>query len=295
MPHQLNSTPTLSQQAPSHLEANSTEELGSFLRVRRESLDPVHLGLPRSGRRRTPGLRREDVAALADIGITWYTKLEQGRPIRVSAKVLSAVAIALQCSDVETAHLFALAGMKMPTNLTERPACESLSATSQMILDHLNPIPALIQNARFDILGYNEAYCRLVNVDLAKIAKEDRNCIYLAMTNPNWRASLADWDDAMPRMVALFRAAMAEHLHEPLWEQQLQKFMTASAEFRNAWQRYEVRGIENQVKRFRHPRVGALDLQQTNWWSAPKNGDRLMAYVPVDERSRQGIQQLAEE
>ncbi|WP_283149466.1 helix-turn-helix transcriptional regulator [Silvimonas soli] len=277
-------------------ESSSAHALGTFLRVRRESLDPTRLGLPRTGRRRTPGLRRDDVAMLADIGITWYTKLEQGRPIRVSAKVLSAIAVALQCSDAETRHLFALAGIAKPAADTVTAVyCEALSATSQLILDQLDPIPALIQNARFDIIGFNQSFCRLVGVDLQQIALEDRNCIYLAITNPAWRASLAQSVDSLPRMVALFRAAMAEHLHEPVWEQKLQRFLSASPEFREAWQRYEVRGIENQIKRFCNPLVGTIDLQQTNWWSAPKNGDRLMVYAPADEHAKQALLRLAEQ
>ncbi|MDR3413112.1 MAG: helix-turn-helix transcriptional regulator [Formivibrio sp.] len=274
------------------MDASRSQELGAFLRARRESLDPKRLGLPRIGRQRTPGLRREEVAHLAEIGITWYTKLEQGRPIRASAKVLSAIAAALQCSETETRHLFTLAGLN-PSLQTLAPICEHLSTSCQVILDQLDPLPALIQNARFDILGFNQAYCRLVGVDLAEIAEEDRNCIYLAFANPAWRASLEDWDEVMPRMVALFRAAMADHMNEPLWERQLQRYMAVSAEFRETWQRYEVRGIENQIKRFHNPQVGVLNLHQTNWWSAPKNGDRLLVYVPADEQSEQGLKRLA--
>jgi transcriptional regulator with XRE-family HTH domain len=277
------------------LENHSAQALGAFLRARRESLDPVRLGLARGGRRRTPGLRREDVAALADIGITWYTKLEQGRATGASSRVLSAIAAALQCNEAETRHLFNLGGIALPADVAKTPLCSRLSESCQMMLDQLDPIPAIVQNARFDILGFNPAYCRLLNVDLERIAREDRNCIYLALVHPDWRASLLDWEDTLPRLVAMFRAAMAEHLHEALWEQQLQRYMAVSPEFRAAWQRYEVHGIENQIKRFRHPRHGVLSLQQTNWWSAPKNGDRLIVYLPVDEESERGLRERAQD
>jgi transcriptional regulator with XRE-family HTH domain len=287
-------TPLPQRADPALMGTGNTLELGAFLRARRESLDPVRLGIPRTGRKRTPGLRREDVAAMADIGITWYTKLEQGRPIRVSHKVLSAVASALQCSDTETAHLFTLAGVTPPVQASQLPVSSATCPANQTILDHLDPIPALIQNARFDILYFNQAYCRLVNVDLADIAPEDRNCIYLAIVNPAWRASLADWEDMMPRMVAQYRAAMAEHMHEAAWEKQLQRFFSASDEFRECWHRYEVRGVENQVKRFRHAQHGVLNLHQSNWWSAAKNGYRMLVYVPVDPHSEQALQALAQ-
>ncbi|TDR82873.1 helix-turn-helix transcriptional regulator [Paludibacterium purpuratum] len=275
------------------LRTSNALELGAFLRARRESLDPGRLGLARSGRKRTPGLRREDVAALADIGITWYTKLEQGRPIRVSPRVLASVAEALQCSEAETRHLFTLAELRHPESQAEPAGCCRLSPLNQRLLDQLDPIPALIQNQRYDIIGFNQAYCRMVNVDLAQVPPEDRNCIYLALTDPAWQASLADWEELVPRMVAQFRSAMAEHRFDPLWEAKLARFMAASQAFRDAWQRLEVRAVENQLKTFRHARLGRFTLQQSNWWSAARDGDRLLVYLPVDEHGERVLRELA--
>jgi transcriptional regulator with XRE-family HTH domain len=292
MPDGLHPLPLAVEEADG-IEISRALELGAFLRARRESLDPARLGMPRYGRRRTPGLRREEVAHLAEIGTTWYTRLEQGKPIRVSARVLGAVASALQCSGPETRHLFTLAGLEQPAATSHTAVCESLSAASQAILDRLDPIPALIQNARFDIVGYNRAFQRLMGIDFATLPPEDRNCLYLAVSHPGWRAALADWETALPHIVALFRAAMAEHMHEPTWESLLERCMAASAEFRELWPRYQVRGVENHVKRFRHADVGILNLQQSNWWSAPKNGDRLVIYAPADPESEQALQRLA--
>lgn len=277
---------------PETLAESRARELGAFLRARRESLDPKRLGLPRVGRRRTPGLRREEVAQLANVGVTWYTWLEQGRPVRASARVLAAIAEALQCSVAETRHLFSLAGLEAPQPPAS-PICERISLPAQAVLDQLDPLPALLQNARFDILGYNRAYCRMVGVDLGAVPESERNCIYLAFTNPTWRASIADWEEVMPRMVALFRAAMAEHLDDPRWVAQLERIRGASPEFRETWQRYEVRGVENLVKTFRHPSLGGFRLQQFNWWSAPKNGDRLVVYAPVDAADAEVLRRMA--
>ena len=130
------------------------KDLGAFLRTRREHLDPGRLGLPQLGRRRTPGLRREEVAQLADVSTTWYTWLEQGRDVKPSVRALSAIAEALQCSTAERRHLFELAGQPEP--VTPKPACQQITATHQLLLDQLDPMPALVQNARFDIIGsYN--------------------------------------------------------------------------------------------------------------------------------------------
>lgn len=274
------------------LAAERARALGAFLRARRESLDPARLGLPRAGRRRTPGLRREEVAALADVGVTWYTWLEQGRPVRASARVLTAIAGALQCSEVETGHVLALAGLGDAAPRLQ-PLCEQLTDTGRMLLDQLGPWPAMLQSPRFDILGANPAFERLMGVTLADLPDADRNCVYQAFTNPHWRARLADRDNVLQHMVALLRAAMGEHLGEPAWERLLARYRAASPEFDALWQqRREVRGVENQLKRFRHPQAGELRLQQVNWWSAPRNGNRLVVYLPADEVARVALLQL---
>ncbi|MFS2225804.1 helix-turn-helix transcriptional regulator [Pantoea sp. B65] len=265
-------------------EKSNRLQLGEFLRRRRESLDPNRLGLPRMRSRRTPGLRREEVAQLADVGVTWYTWLEQGRDIKASAKTLAAIALALQCNETETSHLLRLAGYQQPA-VRAAKACAKVSAHCQMILDALDPLPAIIQNQRFDILAYNSAWCRLMNIDLTTIAAEERNCIWLAFNHSGWRRTMVDWDEVMPHMVALFRAQMGEHPGEPEWENMLARLMASSEEFRQTWQRYELKGFENRVRHFLRPDVGRMALRQNNWWSTPQNGDRLLVYVPDDEES----------
>jgi transcriptional regulator with XRE-family HTH domain len=271
--------------------SSRARELGAFLRTRRESLDPQRLGLPRLGRRRTPGLRREEVAQLARVGITWYTWLEQGRPVQASARVLESIAAALRYSEAETRHLFALAGRAAPPSSVA--AGQRLARAGQAILDRLEPFPAVIQSARFDVVGCNAAFCRLVGVDLPRIPEEDRNCIYLMLTNPVWRSRLPSWEEALPRMAALFRAALAEHVGEEAWDGLLRRCLDASEEFRRVWKRYQVVEVENHAKRFLHPRAGTLNLVQTNWWSASRNGDRLLVYVPEDERTERALARLA--
>ena len=266
--------------------------LGAFLRRRREALDPARLGLPRVRNRRTPGLRREEVAQLADVGVTWYTWLEQGRDINASAKTLSAIAIALQCNEAETRHLFRLAGHQQPA-ITAAKACAKVAAHSQIMLDALDPLPAIIENKRFDILAHNPAWTRLMGIDLNGLPPEERNCIWLAFTNEAWRSAMADWDRVMPHMVALFRAQMGDHLGEPEWESMLERLMSTSAEFRQTWQRYELKSFENRVRHFYHPDAGNMALRQNNWWSTPQNGDRLLVYVPDDEISAAALAKLS--
>ncbi len=271
---------------------DSRQLLASFLRTRRESLDPQRLGLPRSGRRRTPGLRREEVAMLADVGVTWYTWLEQGREMKPSAAVLSSVSEALQCTPAETRHLFILAGLPVP----ETPAplgCQQAGPASQRLLRSLMPNPAAMQKPNFDILGYNHNFCQLMGVSLDDVDPQDRNCLYLFLTDHRWRSRFPDPEQMLSFFVAYFRAGMAEHRGDPRWETLLDRFFSVSAEFHRLWdQNYEIRSIENQIKPFYHPQLGNITLQQMNWFSAPRDGSRLLVYLPIDDTGEAQVNAL---
>jgi hypothetical protein len=140
---------------------------------------------------------------------------------------MQAVAQALQCSALETRHLFVLAGLP-PLESLQVPQCEGISPGTRRLLDSLMPQPASIQKPSFDIVAWNDSFCRLMGVDFATIAEEDRNCIYLYLTNDAWRERLAN-RDVLPTFVSYFRAAMAEHRGEPEWENKLARFFAASA------------------------------------------------------------------
>ena len=279
--------------SPVTQEKNSRQLLAAFLRTRRESLDPQRLGLPNTGRRRTPGLRREEVAMLADVGVTWYTWLEQGREMKPSAAVLSAVSQALQCTPAETRHLFILAGLPAP----EGPSvaqCQQAGPASQRLLNSLMPNPASLQRPNFDILGYNASFCRLMGVDLDAVPAGDRNCIYQYLTNAQWRSRLLEESMVLPLYVAYFRAGMAEYRGDPRWQELLERFFTVSPRFNELWQKqYEIRSIENHIKQFNHPDYGHFTLQQMNWFSAPRDGSRLLVYLPQDAEGEYVVSQLA--
>lgn len=149
------------------------------------------------------------------------------------------------------------------------------------------PKPASIQKPNFDIVAWNDSFGHLMGVDFNAIPPEDRNCIYLFLTHPAWRARLGKRDDVLPIFVSYFRAAMAEHRGDPLWEAKLARFFAVSEEFKTLWhQRNDVRGVENQLKLFTHPELGEFTLQQMYWYSAPRNGSRLLVYLPVDDAGR---------
>lgn len=264
-------------------------ELAEFLRNRRERITPEQVGLVRGPRRRTPGLRREEVARLSSVGVTWYTWLEQARDIQVSVQVLDAVARALLLDGSEREHLFALAGSLDPAPLS---VCPSVTPAVRAMLDQLGHIPACIQNSRYDIVAYNATYGQLLG-DLDGTRPEDRNCMWLAFTDPQWRESVVDLPSTHRIMAAKFRAAMAEHLTESAWRTLLARLEAASAEFREVWARHEVVGGQlSKAKYIRNAHVGLLHLEHTNLWLGPRTGPRLVTYVPLDQQTRERLEEL---
>ncbi|MER5438525.1 helix-turn-helix transcriptional regulator [Streptomyces sp. NPDC002790] len=266
-------------------------ELGAFLRSRRERITPEEVGLPRGRRRRTPGLRREEVAQLSAVGVTWYTWLEQARDIQVSAQVLDALARTLRLDGSERAHLFGLAGAIDPTPAA---SCTTLTPELRRMMVQLEPFPACVQNSRYDILAYNRTYGTLF-CDLDAVPVEDRNCMLLAFTNEQWRSSIVYLDEVLPMMTAKFRATMADHLGEPAWKLILKRLTAESAEFREMWDRYEVaRAVPSKVKHFRNAQVGPVSVVHTDLWLGRDCGARLVTYTPADDATRERLDRLQE-
>ncbi|MFF6999165.1 helix-turn-helix transcriptional regulator [Streptomyces sp. NPDC008313] len=265
-------------------------ELAAFLRSRRARISPEQAGLPRGPRRRTPGLRREEVAHLSAVGVTWYTWLEQARDIQVSVQVLDALARTLRLDTSERAHLFNLAAAVDPAPGSN---CAPVTAAQRLLLEQLEPLPACIQNSRYDILAYNSTYGLLL-CDLASVAPTDLNCMILCATNQEWRDSLVNAEEVMRIMAAKFRASMAEHLAEPAWKVLLNRLHAESPEFRDAWERHEIVSPHGKRKQFRNPRVGLLTVDHTDLWFGPHNGLRMVTYAPADSESRERLERLHE-
>jgi transcriptional regulator with XRE-family HTH domain len=263
-------------------------ELADFLRSRRERISPEQVGLPSGGRRRTPGLRREEVAQLAGVGVTWYTWLEQGRDINASEQVLDAIAGTLHLDPIERSHLYTLAGAGEP--IMEKQ-CKAISEPLRLMLCQLEPFPASIQNARTDILAFNRAYDVLMS-GVSKLPFDDRNALSLAFTNPDWRRSLVDWDDSCPRLVSQFRAAMANHVAEPSWKHLVKRLRSRSPEFDAMWSQHEISSPENLTKRFLHPVVGLMRLDFTHLWLGPRSELVMKSYSPADAETAEKLDML---
>jgi transcriptional regulator with XRE-family HTH domain len=254
-------------------------ELAVFLRSRRERMSPSELGIVAITRRRTPGLRREEVAQHAGMSVTWYTALEQARDVRPSPQVLNALARTLRLDHDERHHLYRLAGAADDAVVTE---CNAVSAELHAVLDKLDPYPACIQNGKFDLLAYNSAM-RLLITDLDEVPIAQRNCVWLTFTEPHWRERIVDWEQAAARQVANLRVAMAEHVDDGRWKALVSRLRAESPEFAELWDRHSVRGVDAGVLRqIDNPEIGRLTFTVSNTWVAPGSTTRLQVLLPAD-------------
>jgi transcriptional regulator with XRE-family HTH domain len=263
-----------------HTGQRRREELADFLRHRREALKPEDVGLPNGGRRRTPGLRREEVAQLAGVGTTWYTWLEQGRDVRASLDVLEALARALRLNQAERSHLIILGRGE------EAPPCKSpverVSPTLRRLIENLGPNPAYIIGRRWDYLAWNDAAVALLG-DLGAVPRAARNHAWLTFTDPARREMFTDWERSSRTLVAKFRADSARHLGDPEFESLIAALRRSSPEFARAWDRHEVSRSGEGRKDLRHPLVGMMSFSHAVFHPAEKLDQRLVLYSPLPE------------
>jgi transcriptional regulator with XRE-family HTH domain len=253
------------------------EELAGFLRARREGLRPDDVGLPGGGRRRTPGLRREELATLAGVGTTWYTWLEQGRDVQASLAVLEALAQALRLSPTERAHMIRLGRGEPAPPL--RPQKETVSPALRRLIDSLNPTPVYLLGRRFDFLAYNRAAAVLFS-ELERVPPAERNHLWLVFMHPAWRELYPDWESNARRLLGRFRASYAERVGDPAFESLLEQLLAGSAEFREWWPRHEVVASGEGRKTIEHPIAGHLEFEHAVFLRAENSEQRLVLYSP---------------
>jgi transcriptional regulator with XRE-family HTH domain len=255
-------------------------ELADFLRRRRESITPDQVGLPTGGRRRTPGLRREEVALLAGVGTTWYTWLEQGRDVRASFEVLEAVARALRLTPAERTHLMLLGRGEEP------PACkysaERVSASLRRMIENLGANPAYVLGRRWDYLTWNAAAVAVLG-DFGAIPRGERNHVWLHFMDPARREMFSDWERASRLMVAKFRADHASQLGDPAFEQLITALRKSSPEFCRQWKRHEVARGGGGRKELHHPVAGTLVFEHAVFSPLEVPEQRLVLYTPLPE------------
>jgi transcriptional regulator with XRE-family HTH domain len=260
-------------------------ELSDFLRTRRARLMPSDVGLLEGPRRRTPGLRREEVALLANIGATWYTRLEQGQQINVSSEVLRSIGHALRLSRSEMRHLFTLAGQTLDE--AEGAHDEIVSDLMRRTLHRLDPNPAYIRGRHYDILAFNDAW-RAALCYRPSDETERRNLLRSFFMEPEARVRHAQWDVIGPKIVAQFRSVAARYPDDPVFRTLIDELLASSEHFRDWWARHDVNDVSEGMKHFFHPEVGDLFLDHVSL-AVPDYPDmRLIIYTaePGSENER---------
>lgn len=258
------------------------EALSEFLKAKRSKIYPQMVGLPVGTRRRTQGLRREEVAQLAGVSTTWYTWLEQGRDIKVSASVLEAISHALQLNHDEQKYLFALA-----TEEPGRPASPiedeeaKISPSLNKIIQDLHYCPAIITDRHCHIVGWNKAAAH-VFLDFDLIPKEQRNLIQLLFSRKEFRSLAVNWEHFAKGFIAIFRTYYGQYVADKWYSRFIEKMEQTYPEFSKLWNESEVSSAPEILIEFRHARAGKMIFQLTSLQVQGDNDLRCSIYTPAD-------------
>ncbi|MEV0278263.1 helix-turn-helix transcriptional regulator [Streptomyces sp. NPDC050610] len=261
-------------------------ELAAFLRSRRARVTPADVGMPAGLRRRTPGLRREEVAQLSGVGVTWYTWLEQGRPINASIQVLDAIARTLRLDRTERVHLYHLA--EVPYVRDHQGDAEAAGPEVQSIVDSLEALPAVVYSARYDILATNATYRGLFPAVYSTTGRGG-NVLWQLFTRPACCNPYLNHAEELPFLVASLRGAYGCHVGEPAWESFIERLSTASETFARLWENGDVAPPGPRIKVFRHSSLGEVRLNSTSLAVGGVPETRIVVYTPHDEESRELI------
>ncbi|WP_438295766.1 helix-turn-helix transcriptional regulator [Streptomyces sp. HUAS TT7] len=268
---------------------NPTEELAAFLRTRRERLDPHDFGLPsRRQARRTPGLRREEVAELAGVSTDYIVRLEQGRGLRPSANVVEALARALRLPPAERDYLFNLARQRPRT--TDKPATAAAPPLAHLVTD-LSPLPAMLMNHRYDILAWNVEMAKLL-VDFGTLPPPQRNAMWLCLMHPEIREFYVDRERVVREGIAHLRAAWAAHPDDRALTDLITEFTTHDEEFARLWAERDIKVNGRGHKAIRHPHAGVIAVHFEVLVPLQDPDQRLVIYRAADDESRSALDQL---
>jgi len=270
-------TPTQSPAWSERQDERRRRELADFLRSRRGRLAPQDVGLPHRSRRRTPGLRREDVAERAGVSVAWYTNLEQARAVNPSRRVVAALAGALQLPDADRAYLFALTGHQPPAE-GDRGGPDTVLL--QQLVDHVD-VPAYCTDALTRVLAWNAAAVEVFG-DYGSWPVERRILLRLLFEEPRFASRLVDRDEYAARVVQTFRGRSDAHLSNPAAIELVTMLTRTSPAFEALWHAQAVRRTDSDVLQVGHP-AGLLNLTLVNLQGVATPGIRFNAYLPADD------------
>ena len=264
--------------------------LGTYLKDRRAKLDPAAFGLTGS-RRRTPGLRREEVAQRANISATWYTWLEQGRGGAASADVLDRIARALMLTDVEREHLFLL-GLGRPPEVRYRPS-EGVTPRLQKVLDALDPSPALVRTSTWDVVAWNRGAAAVLN-NYEALPPEKRNILRMMFLDSRVRSIQYDWLSVARYVIGAFRADATRAGATAQVQALVEELRAKSPEFEALWNENDVRAYGEGVKHIRHPELGDVGLEYSSFTIDGRPDLAMVVYSPATSEDFAKIKSFVE-
>lgn len=249
--------------------------LAAFLRTRRARLQPADVGLPARNRRRTPGLRREEVAELANIGVSWYTLLEQGHDVHPSRQVLESLSQALRLSPVEEQHLFLLAFQELPTKTMMEEA--QVRPALQRVVDALDPHPAFLIGRRWDVLTWNRAADLLFHFH-EPCPPHSLNVVWRFFVR-SVRTLDLHWEKQAQNLVAQFRADYARYPGDASFHEVIADLQRISPQFRLWWEQQDVRGLPDGPRTMHHPTLGVLEFEHVTFQTSITLDLRVKVYA----------------
>ncbi|MEC1177205.1 helix-turn-helix transcriptional regulator [Metasolibacillus meyeri] len=258
------------------------EALSTFLKNKRAQIKPEFVGLPVGTRRRTPGLRREEVAQLAGVSTTWYTWLEQGRDIKVSSDVLYCISTALNLNNDERDYFYNLALEAKSEITSPKEGQFELSHSLKKILTELKYCPTIITDRYCHIVGWNAAAAH-VFLDFEKIPNEQRNLIRLVFTRKEFKALAVNWEHFAKGFLAIFRTYYGHYLGDKWYSQFIEEMSQFHSEFQELWQASQVSKAPEMVIEFRHAKVGKMLFNLTSFQVQGDMDLRCSVYTPIEE------------
>ncbi|MCR2805681.1 helix-turn-helix transcriptional regulator [Paenibacillus soyae] len=260
------------------------QALSGFLKQARSRISPSSVGLPEGARRRTPGLRREEVAQLAGVSSTWYTWLEQGRDIKVSAFVLDCIATALQLTADERKYVFSLALEAGPVVRPPKEEVAQISPSLRKIIQDLRSCPAIISDRRCHIVGWNEAAAH-VFLDFEQIPADQRNMIRLLFSRREFKRLAGNWEQFASGFLAMFRAYYGQYVEDEWYVQFLREMIETYPEFQSYWEGSEVSFAPEVALEFRHAKAGKMLFHLTSLQVHGNTDLRCSIYTPAPDTS----------
>jgi hypothetical protein len=257
-------------------EVERRRALADFLRTRRARLQPAEVGLPVRRRSRTPGLRREDVAELANIGVSWYTLMEQGQAVHPSRTVLESLSRALRLTQAEEQHLFLLAGQDLPKRMVAED--EPITPALQRVVDALVPHPAFLIGRRWDVLTWNRV-ADLLFYFHEPCPPHSRNIVWRYFTRREIRVADLEWETQAQNLVAQFRANYARFPGDASFLELIADLQRVSPEFCDWWEQHDVRGLPDGPRTMHHPTLGALEFDHVTFQTSISPNLRLKVYA----------------